>query len=232
MLILSSWLISGWISLSFSIQLWKTLVLFSLFLRQKKLVVCFASSCTISPCLKFSQGFYWKKKSVLTSTLLYCSKSMQHSARSSWVSQLQIGICFIIYSLTSQCVWLWKKTSLYNYYHFWISNDWRTQKACKSCYYGQRDEYLLGHLVTGSYICIQKNLNSPYLNWWKHDNSLWQLRVCSGLQSIVILVVILIQRMSMAAFCLALMAELSFKRQINRVTQCYRSNYKVLILSS
>lgn len=62
MLIFSSWLISGWISLSFSIQLWKTLVLFSLFLRQKKLVVCFASSCTISPCLKFSQGFYWKKK--------------------------------------------------------------------------------------------------------------------------------------------------------------------------
>lgn len=141
----------------------------------------------------FARILLKKKKSVLTSTLLYCSKSMQHSARSSWVSQLQIGICFIIYSLTSQCVWLWKKTSLYNYYHFWISNDWRTQKACKSCYYGQRDEYLLGHLVTGSYICIQKNLNSPYLNWWKHDNSLWQLRVCSGLQSIVILVVILIQ---------------------------------------
>lgn len=102
---------SGWISLwvlAYSYE--RHWYLFSLFLRQKKVFVCFASICTISPCLKFLQGFYWKKKkSVLTSTLLYCSKSMQHSARSSWVSELQIGICFIIYSLTSQRVWLWKK---------------------------------------------------------------------------------------------------------------------------
>lgn len=131
---------SGWISLwvlAYSYE--RHWYLFSLFLRQKKVFVCFASICTISPCLKFLQGFYWKKKkSVLTSTLLNCSKSMQHSARSSRVSELQIGICFIIYSLTSQRVWLKKKTSsLYNYYHFWIWNDWRTQKSCKSCYYGQ-----------------------------------------------------------------------------------------------
>lgn len=131
---------SGWISLwvlAYSYE--RHWYLFSLFLRQKKVFVCFASICTISPCLKFLQGFYWKKK---ISSYLYTIVLLKEHAT---FCKIKLGqrvtnrymLHYLLPHLTARLTLKKKTSSLYNYYHFWIWNDWRTQKACKSCYYGQ-----------------------------------------------------------------------------------------------
>lgn len=144
MFILSSSPVSDYFSGSFSTQLQKTLVLFSPFLRQK---------ASYHPLGFFAPTSYHRntnhlhyiilldifsrillKKPILTSMPSYCSKSAQYSARPSWVSQLEMGRYFIIYSLTSQCLWLWKTKPKPNYKHycFGILNDSTTQKAFNS----------------------------------------------------------------------------------------------------
>lgn len=186
---------SGWISLwvlAYSYE--RHWYLFSLFLRQKKVFVCFASICTISPCLKFLQGFYWKKK---ISSYLYTTELLKEHATFCKIKSGQrvTNRYMLHYLLPHLTARLTEKKNLLPLQLLSLLNmKWlKNTESIQVLLLRPRDEYLLGHLVTGSYICIKKNLNSPYLNWWKHDNSLWELRVCPGLQSIVILTVILIQ---------------------------------------